>query len=90
VHEKLARPLPFDIRGQTLKLVSPYDTGGIKAMESDVYLGGFNHLDIDEFIEWFKGLPWNNVSDATLSLYDELAPHRLAVVADGKVTTWEL
>lgn len=33
-------------------------TGGNKEMQCDVYMGAFNNLDIDDFLEVFDSIEW--------------------------------
>lgn len=33
-------------------------TAGSKVMEADVFLGAFNHFDLDEFIAMLRAIPW--------------------------------
>lgn len=45
----------YDDRGEH----SPaYMWAGSKFAEADVFGGAFNHLSVDEMLEWLRGLPW--------------------------------
>ncbi len=54
------------------------DTDGIvgdgKAFTAAVYAGAFNYLDIEAFIQWLTGLPWDYDTGVVAIIDDEQNP----------------
>jgi hypothetical protein len=44
---------------------------GTKAMQCDVFLTAINYLDIEAFVEVFRGIPWNVPECVQLLIKDE-------------------
>ena len=94
VEDLLGAPFPFERerRGVGLRRLTgrddhlEYAVGGSKAFEGEIYAGAFNHLDVDEMVEWFSGLPWDEVGSAVLSSSTQGETYRVVVVRDGKVS----
>lgn len=61
-----------DIAG-TLGMLSRVDqhSRGNKVMQSNVWIGAWNHLDIEEFERRLAALPWREPENVTLLLQDE-------------------
>ena len=47
------------------------EAGGNEVMQCDVYMGAFNYMDIEEFIEFFNFLKWNDHEGIQLLIKDE-------------------
>ena len=45
--------------------------GGTRVLECDVYLGAFNYLPVQEFIEHVERAPWNGVALSTVVIETE-------------------
>lgn len=45
--------------------------GGNKVMQCDVFMGAFNHMDIEAFIEYFNSVEWNDREGIQLLIKDE-------------------
>lgn len=71
-----------------LRLVRDHAGGG-KCFECDVWLGAFNHLDIDGFVAAFMAIEWEYRDCAQLMVLEEQRDRFLIVHADGsKPRSW--
>ncbi len=48
-----------------------YTSAGCKHLECNVYLGGFNHLDLERFIATVKGIAWDYPASVQLFVLEE-------------------
>jgi hypothetical protein len=44
---------------------------GCKHMECGIYLGGFNHMDLAEFIKAIESIPWRYAEEVQLFVMEE-------------------
>lgn len=60
-------------RGQTLfgKENEKRWYGGDKKLETPLFIGAYNHLDLDGLIEFLKGLEWNRPENVQLIVKEE-------------------
>lgn len=45
--------------------------GGNRALQDEVWLGAFNYLELEEFIEFVKGLDWTVYQESVEFLYKD-------------------
>lgn len=61
--------------------------GGGKMFQSQIYAAGFNHINRDILVKWFRKLPWGTASSAAL-LYDcEGEDHTIVTIGNWRIET---
>jgi len=68
--DKLNAYLKNNHNGAGLVKVDNY-AGGNKAMQVDVFMAAINYLNIDAFVEWFRGVEWQDPECVQLLIKNE-------------------
>lgn len=71
-------------REQAFRKLDEGSCGGGKALQSDIYAAGFNHISTEALVGWFQGLPWGHVDEAVL-IFDCEGDERTVICTPG----WE-
>lgn len=65
------------------------DSGGSKVYTEDIYVGGFDYLPVQDFMEHLKGAPWNPVCYSVVTIHTEGNYYVLYVPRDRLLLEWE-
>lgn len=65
------------------------DSGGSRVYTEDIYVGAFNYLPVQDFMEHLKGAPWNPVCYSIVTIHTEGDYYVLYVPRDHLLMEWE-